>query len=138
MSSQADVINSLIEQGKMTLALQVFDSLDPREDRRGIIENLIDGFLKENQYGCDKNILRLKDLIEKRLSPDEAHIILTPYLDTANTTHRRYYINLDFRVLSSASKEDVVQFMEMVLKNGGQSCQWDFSAMVFEILKTKI
>jgi len=132
-----EVICSLIEKGKIDLAIQIFDALDPDTDKRAIIERLIDGLLKENKCGCEKNIMRLKDLLGRRLNPEEAHIILAPYFKETNASHRPYYCEVDPEVLKAAPRSDVVLFMELVIEKKGVT-QWDLVASVFEILKTKI
>lgn len=137
MVKPLEVIRSLIKKGRIDLALQVFDALDLDTDRGAIIESLIDGLLKENRCGCEKNIIRLKSLLGRRLSPEEAHAILAPYFKETNASHRSYYCNVDPEVLRVAPRSDVVLFMDLVLGEKGVA-QWDLAATVFEILKEKI
>jgi len=122
--------------GKIQLALEVFEALEPKRDREKLIKNFIAVILEQNAPGCEKEVLRLKGLIGEELTQVEADGIIYPYITEKNNS-RRGCREISLDVVRAASKKTVMSLFEIALKEktfGGDK----FVENIYYILKQKL
>jgi hypothetical protein len=132
-----ETIRSLIRRGNLSVAVQVFEILEPR-NKEGIVENLVSAIIKENRSGnCGEEVLKLRKSVGKGVSQDEADEILRPYFDVKNISHRPCYRSVNLDIVRIASRENVLRLLDMAFADKATAGD-GFKGNLYEILKQKL
>jgi len=131
-----ELILVLISKKELILALQLLEKLKPKNEKM-IVENLIAALIAEHNRNSEKTILELKARIGEELTQTEANEILRPYLEEDNASHRPCYSSVSLGVVSAASKETVMSFLDLAFGDPA-ACGEGIKRELYRILKTKI